>query len=158
MTHILKHRHLAASSLLVAGLLAASACGGSTAERTAQTPGATLTTTTDTHAPPPTTPRETTTEAATSGTSAVVPGTTAPKAASSATMPNVVCMNLQAAQNAIQSAGVFFSRSRDATGQGRRQLIDSNWIVVEQSPSAGEPVTEGEAALSAVKIGEPSTC
>lgn len=73
-------------------------------------------------------------------------------------MPNVVCMNLQAAQDSIQEAGVFFSRSADASGAGRNQVIDSNWIVVGQTPSAGEPVGEGEAVLSAVKIGEPSPC
>lgn len=73
-------------------------------------------------------------------------------------MPNVVCMNLQDAQNAIQAAGVFFSRSEDASGRGRSQMVDSNWIVVGQTPSAGAEFTEGEAMLSAVKIGEPNPC
>ncbi len=75
-----------------------------------------------------------------------------------ALMPNVVCMNLQAAQNRIQDAGVFFSRSTDASGQGRSQILDSNWIVVAQTPDPGTPITEGDAVLSAVKIGEPSPC
>jgi beta-lactam-binding protein with PASTA domain len=78
--------------------------------------------------------------------------------ATPAIMPNVVCMNLQDAQDTIQSAGVFFSRSADATGAGRRQLVDSNWIVVDQTPSAGSPFGEIEAVLSAVKIGEPNPC
>ncbi|WP_262365900.1 PASTA domain-containing protein [Gordonia sp. OPL2] len=73
-------------------------------------------------------------------------------------MPDVVCMNLQAAQNRIQDAGVFFSRSTDASGQGRSQILDSNWIVVAQTPDPGTPITEGDAVLSAVKIGEPSPC
>jgi beta-lactam-binding protein with PASTA domain len=73
-------------------------------------------------------------------------------------MPDVVCMNLQAAQNAIQDAGVFFSRSEDATGKGRSQVIDSNWTVVSQNPPAGSPIGEGDAILSAVKIGEPGDC
>ncbi|MDF3281614.1 PASTA domain-containing protein [Gordonia sp. N1V] len=89
---------------------------------------------------------------------AVPPAATTTAAAEPVTMPNVVCMNLQAAQNAIQRAGVFFSRSEDATGEGRRQLVDSNWIVVSQTPLAGSPVTEGQAVLSAVKIGEPNPC
>ncbi|WP_338837746.1 PASTA domain-containing protein [Gordonia polyisoprenivorans] len=89
---------------------------------------------------------------------AVPPAATTTAAAEPATMPNVVCMNLQAAQNAIQRAGVFFSRSEDATGEGRRQIVDSNWIVVSQTPPAGSPVTEGQAVLSAVKIGEPNPC
>lgn len=73
-------------------------------------------------------------------------------------MPRVVCMNLQDAQDTIQNAGVFFSRSEDATGQGRRQVLDRNWIVVAQTPTAGSPVDEGEAVLSVVKIGEDSPC
>ena len=73
-------------------------------------------------------------------------------------MPNVVCVNLQVAQDTIQNAGVFFSRSHDATGQGRNQIIDSNWIVVAQSPATGAAVSEGEAVLEVVKTGEPSPC
>ena len=69
-------------------------------------------------------------------------------------MPNVVCMNLQEAQDEIQDHGVFFSRSRDATGRNRMQLIDSNWIVIKQSPAPGKKIGEGDAMLSAVKIGE----
>ncbi|GAB20834.1 hypothetical protein GOEFS_132_00650 [Gordonia effusa NBRC 100432] len=75
-----------------------------------------------------------------------------------ATMPNVVCMNLQAAQDKIQEAGVFFSRSKDATGAGRKQVLDSNWVVVAQTPAAGETVTEGQAVLSVVKVGEQGAC
>jgi len=78
---------------------------------------------------------------------------------SGALMPNVVCMNLQDAQDYIQSeTGVFFSLSEDATGRGRLQIIDSNWIVVGQRPSVGTPISEGDAVLSAVKIGEANDC
>ncbi|MDR6912846.1 MULTISPECIES: hypothetical protein [Nocardiaceae] len=73
-------------------------------------------------------------------------------------MPPVVCMNLQSAQNAIQAAGVFYSRSADASGEGRMQVNDSNWIVVEQDPAPGVLIGEGEAVLSVVKIGEPNNC
>lgn len=74
-------------------------------------------------------------------------------------MPNVVCMNLQAAQDLIQAeTGVFYSRSEDATGADRSQVIDSNWIVVAQRPSPGTPIGEGDAVLSAVKLDEPSGC
>lgn len=75
-----------------------------------------------------------------------------------AVMPAVVCMNLQSAQNLIQQAGVFYSRSADATGQGRMQVNDSNWIVIDQEPAVGTPFSEGDAVLSVVKIGEPNTC
>jgi hypothetical protein len=69
-------------------------------------------------------------------------------------MPNVVCMNLQAAQDLIQDHGVFLSRSKDASGRNRSQLIDRNWIVIKQSPAPGKKIAEGDAMLSAVKIGE----
>ncbi|MDH6281635.1 hypothetical protein [Prescottella agglutinans] len=73
-------------------------------------------------------------------------------------MPNVMCMNLQAAQDLIQENGVFFSRSSDATGKGRHQVVDSNWIVVGQTPVVGALIGEGDAVLSVVKIGEPNPC
>lgn len=69
-------------------------------------------------------------------------------------MPNVVCLDLQAAQDAIQDHGVFYSKSVDASGQGRLQLIDRNWIVIGQSPKPGKKITEGSAVLKVVKFGE----
>ncbi len=74
-----------------------------------------------------------------------------------ALMPNVICMNLQAAQDEIQDHGVFFSRSVDATGVDRSQIVDSNWVVVDQTPAPGTPIGEGEAVLFAVKYGEQSS-
>jgi beta-lactam-binding protein with PASTA domain len=73
-------------------------------------------------------------------------------------MPDVVCMNLQDAQNKIQAAGVFFSRSTDDTGQGRAQIMDRNWTVVRQEPAPGELIGEGDANLYVVKEGEPGDC
>jgi hypothetical protein len=67
-------------------------------------------------------------------------------------------MNLQSAQNAIQAAGVFYSRSADASGAGRMQVNDSNWVVVEQDPAPGVLIGEGDAVLSVVKTGEPNNC
>jgi pyruvate/2-oxoglutarate dehydrogenase complex dihydrolipoamide acyltransferase (E2) component len=69
-------------------------------------------------------------------------------------MPEVVGMNLEAAQDLIQTGGVFFSRSEDATGAGRMQILDRDWVVVSQTPAAGELIGEGDAVLSVVKIGE----
>ncbi len=89
----------------------------------------------------------------------------APPATSSATatpvrvpMPAVVCMNLQAAQDRIQAAGVFLSRSKDASGAGRRQILDRDWIVVSQTPQPGVLIGENEAVLSVVKTIEPNQC
>jgi hypothetical protein len=73
-------------------------------------------------------------------------------------MPSLICMNLQDAQDEIQDHGVFFSGSVDATGQGRSQIVDSNWVVVGQSPAAGSPIGEGDAELSVVKYGETTEC
>jgi hypothetical protein len=74
-------------------------------------------------------------------------------------MPSVVCMNLQDAQNEIQDHGVFASGSEDATGQGRSQIIDSNWQVVAQDPDEGTPIGEFDATLFVVKYGEePNPC
>jgi hypothetical protein len=87
----------------------------------------------------------------------VVTSSAAPVAAA-VPMPPVVCMNLQDAQNLIQELGVFYSRSVDASGRDRSQILDSNWIVVGQSPGVGVPIGEGDAVLSAVKIGEPNPC
>ncbi|WP_458688597.1 PASTA domain-containing protein [Nocardia tengchongensis] len=84
--------------------------------------------------------------------------TSAAPAAPAAVMPAVVCMNLQDAQNTIHAAGVFYSRSKDATGKSRHQVIDRNWLVVAQSPSPGTPFGEGDAMLSVVKYGEPNNC
>jgi hypothetical protein len=73
-------------------------------------------------------------------------------------MPDLVCKVLQDAQNEIQDHGTFFSRSTDASGGGRSQLIDSNWIVVAQDPLPGTPIGEGEANLFVLKLDEPHGC
>ena len=65
-------------------------------------------------------------------------------AAPSWTMPNLAGVDLQGAQDAIQSltdGEVWFSSSTDLTGQGRAQLMDRNWVVCSSTPSAGEPFT-----------------
>lgn len=50
----------------------------------------------------------------------------------------VACLNLQKAQDAMRSAGFFYVTVSDATGQGRQQLVDRNWVVVSQSEPAGD--------------------
>jgi len=105
---------------------------------------------------------EATATAPTTAERIVVPDTTASEQPAAepvlVAMPPVVCMNLQTAQNAIQAAGVFYSRSVDASGASRMQVNDSNWIVVAQDPPAGTLIGEGDALLSAVKVGEPNNC
>ncbi|GAA3709407.1 PASTA domain-containing protein [Gordonia hankookensis] len=151
MTHVRKSAGAAAGALLIALAIAGCGGGGDAATTTVtETTTAAETAETDvsTTEPP-------TTEAPPTMTQATA--TTAP-AEDAAIMPDVVCMNLQDAQNKIQDAGVFFSRSTDATGQGRSQILDRNWIVVAQTPDPGTPIGEGDAVLSAVKIGESDSC
>jgi beta-lactam-binding protein with PASTA domain len=62
-------------------------------------------------------------------------------------MPDVVGMNLQAAQNHLQAVtdyGVPLSTSTDGSGQGRMQVMDRNWVVCEQTPAAGAALTSGD--------------
>jgi beta-lactam-binding protein with PASTA domain len=72
-------------------------------------------------------------------------------------IPDVVCRDLQTAQDAMQAAGFSNLTSRDATGHNRAQVVDRNWVVVAQSVAAGgtpDPTTR--ILLSAVKLGEPT--
>lgn len=72
-------------------------------------------------------------------------------------MPRVVCLDLQAAQDALRAAGFYVLTSSDAIGQGRQQLVDRNWVVVSQSEPAGstpDPTTRID--LGVVKFGEPT--
>jgi beta-lactam-binding protein with PASTA domain len=72
----------------------------------------------------------------------------------SVTVPDVVGMNLQSAQESLRALGLRTSSS-DATGQGRMQLWDRNWEVVGQSPAAGTQVSIGTSVdMSVKKIGE----
>jgi beta-lactam-binding protein with PASTA domain len=72
-------------------------------------------------------------------------------------VPNVVCKDLQSAQDILQAAGFFNLRSEDASGRGRQQLIDRNWVVVDQSVASGNTPDRGtRITLSVVKFGEPT--
>jgi len=70
-------------------------------------------------------------------------------------MPSVVGMVLQDAQDLLQSMGSYLMDQVDATGYGRMQLLDSNWKVCSQNPSAGATVSIAQiVTLSAVKLSE----
>ena len=62
------------------------------------------------------------------------------------TMPDLVGLDLQTAQNTIQGNGVFLSRSHDLLGM-RNQVLDSNWVVCTQNIPAGQQVTGGAEGL-----------
>jgi hypothetical protein len=60
------------------------------------------------------------------------------------TMPDLIGVDLQGAQDAIQSVSdgeVWFSSSTDLTGQGRAQVVDRNWIVCSSTPAPGSTFT-----------------
>jgi len=72
-------------------------------------------------------------------------------------VPNVVCMNLQDAQDLLQAAGFVNLSSIDGNGQDRMQVLDRSWLVTKQSIAAGthlDPSTR--IALTVVKYGEPT--
>lgn len=73
-------------------------------------------------------------------------------AASAFAMPNLVGMDLQTAQNTIQTHGVFYSRSHDLRGS-RHQVLDSNWLVCTQNIPTGQQVTPGQSAEGQIDLG-----
>lgn len=74
-------------------------------------------------------------------------------------MPNFVGMNLQDAQDKVQTLGIFYSISHDLLGS-RHQIIDSNWQVCTQSPARGTRIKgsaadyEGRFDFGSVKLTE----
>jgi hypothetical protein len=149
----MKLRLCAAIAVCTSFIFVAGACSGSSDSASESTVAPT------TVAPTTAAPEITAAPTTAAPTTTAAPATTAvPAPAATAIMPDVVCMNLQAAQNKIQENGVFYSDSFDATGEGRMQINDSNWIVVSQTPAPGSPITEGSANLGAVKEGEPNPC
>lgn len=70
-------------------------------------------------------------------------------------MPKVVGMNLQLAQDLLQSLGSYGLLQEDSKGLNRFQVLDSNWKVCKQSPSPGKKVsTSVIVTLSSVKLTE----
>lgn len=60
------------------------------------------------------------------------------------TMPDLIGVDLQGAQDTIQSVSdgeVWYSSSTDLTGQGRAQVVDRNWIVCTSTPPPGASFT-----------------
>jgi hypothetical protein len=78
-----------------------------------------------------------------------------PTAEASFVMPKVVGMNLQLAQDLLQSKGSYVLDQEDFKGLSRLQILDSNWKVCAQSPSAGKRVSASTmVTLSSVKLAE----
>ena len=72
-------------------------------------------------------------------------------------MPALVGMNLQLAQDTLQSLDSYLLVQEDAAGLGRFQVVDSNWKVCTQDPAPGDVVPISTlVTLAAVKLDE--TC
>jgi hypothetical protein len=123
-----------AAALAAAALLTLTACEGSNTS-----PSKPDSTTQDTNDQPKT---DTSTEAPDEATDAE-PET--------ATLPNLVGQDLQAAQDAAQEAGFYALDDQDASSEGRLQVYDRNWIVCSQDPEPGTHPTDTPVTLYAVK-------
>jgi hypothetical protein len=102
-----------------------------------------------------TTSRPAPSTAATSPATTIPPTTTAVAIPSGVdfVMPDLVGLDLQSAQDAVQDLGVFYSVSHDLLGS-RNQVLDSNWIVCDQNVAPGQRVTgdvEGQLDFGVVK-------
>jgi hypothetical protein len=70
-------------------------------------------------------------------------------------VPDVVCKDLQSAQDSLQAAGFYNLRSVDATGEGRVQVVDRNWVVTAQSVAPGVRSAMGtRIVLRTLRTGE----
>jgi hypothetical protein len=123
------------ATLFVVAVIGAAVSGKSGDEATSEAASTTAPTSAvqSSEAPPPT-------------TQPVVPPPTTPAPTPEAApgvnfaMPDFVGMDLQSAQNLVQTHGVWLSRSHDLLGS-RNQVLDSNWIVCDQNIPAGQQVT-----------------
>ncbi|SEP07604.1 hypothetical protein SAMN04489732_103509 [Amycolatopsis saalfeldensis] len=64
----------------------------------------------------------------------------APPADGDVVVPDVSGMNHQAAQNAMQAAGLYNLREVDSTGKHRAMILDRNWCQTGQDPKPGAKV------------------
>jgi beta-lactam-binding protein with PASTA domain len=63
--------------------------------------------------------------------------------AKSGVVPDVQCMDLQLAEDKAEAAGYTHLSSEDASGQGRHQWYDRNWVVISQTPAPGTKAAPG---------------
>jgi hypothetical protein len=81
-----------------------------------------------------------------------------PAPAQAWTMPRLVGVGLQDAQDRIQALTgdeIFYTSSHDVTGAGRLQVIDANWTVCAQNIRAGSRIVkETQIDFGVVKLGE----
>jgi beta-lactam-binding protein with PASTA domain len=66
-------------------------------------------------------------------------------------VPDGVGKDYQTAQDIWRAAGLHVAPAHDATGAHRLPVIDSNWVVLSQSPKAGTKVDAGSFITATVK-------
>jgi hypothetical protein len=69
-------------------------------------------------------------------------------------LPDLTGKDLQTAQDTAQAHGFYDLASSDATGAGRYQVLDRNWMVCSQDPAPGQHPTDTAVVFSVVKSGE----
>ena len=137
-------RHPYAITLVTVLALGCAGCGGSAA------PAVTVTATqTATVAPTPS--DSPTPESATPEPESTAPSVEASSAAAQITVPNAVGKDYQSAQDIWRAAGLHVAVATDATGANRLPVIDSNWVVLAQSPKAGAKVPADTFITATVK-------
>ncbi|MEU1281737.1 PASTA domain-containing protein [Streptomyces sp. NPDC005805] len=67
------------------------------------------------------------------------------------TLPNLVGLTHQDAQDTAQAAGFYSLREKDHTGMERMLLMDRNWKVCKQEPTPGKHAVEKTITLYSVK-------
>jgi hypothetical protein len=147
-----------AAGVLVALVVIVSAIkGGGNTDTTAASSTTSPSPVVTTVVPPPPAPATVTVTAQPPATSAA-PTTEAAPPGVNFTMPDFVGMDLQTAQDLVQTNGVFLSRSHDLLGS-RMQVIDSNWIVCTQNIPAGKQVTgDAEGAIDFGVVKREESC
>jgi hypothetical protein len=66
-------------------------------------------------------------------------------------VPNGVGRDYQSAQNRWRAAGLIVGPGIDATGANRIMVLDSNWVVLTQTPEAGSKAKAGDTITATVK-------
>ena len=69
-------------------------------------------------------------------------------------VPDMVCMDLQLAQDKAQAAGFYRLRVDDASGRRRRQVNDQDWVVVSQRPASGTRTSNARVVLRVLAYGD----
>ncbi|MEV4611473.1 PASTA domain-containing protein [Kitasatospora sp. NPDC049258] len=131
------HKALSAAGAGVAVIVVAAGLAGGAGQQLAATPAGS-----NTPAPP-----------LPAATPPVAP-TPAAANAKPADLPNFVGMGLQSAQDKAQAAGFYTLTSHDALGRSRMQILDRDWKVCSQTPTAGQQPTGATIDLGAVKLDE----